>query len=223
MLYDYLWLSNQASYEAIRHHYKMITKSIHPDRNQNNGQLELSNEMFRKVEHAYQILSHPISRLIYDRFGEEGLQLYESNKEEFDKLDPKAESCLSEALKLLEKCRTSSLNSKTLFKMERQSIDLKADMSMYFLKNSVNKDRYLYPHTRFVHLGYNMRMNLASNTSCEFEMPQNNSSYAPKLKFIHQNTCSLFGKDLDYSAMFDLLSPSNMTFEVTKKHNELQY
>ena len=120
MLYDYLWLSNQASHEAIRHHYKMITKSIHPDRNQNNGQLELSNEMFRKVEHAYQILSHPISRLIYDRFGEEGLQLYESNKEEFDKLDPKAETCLSEALKLLEKCRASSLNSKTLFKMERQ-------------------------------------------------------------------------------------------------------
>lgn len=47
---------------------------LHPDKQTDEAHRQLANEQFQRVKQAYQVLSDPQKRSIYDEFGEAGIQ-----------------------------------------------------------------------------------------------------------------------------------------------------
>jgi len=69
--YEILQVSREASPEEIKRAYRKIALQYHPDRNPGNKEAEA---FFREAAEAYEVLSNPDTRRIYDRFGHEGLK-----------------------------------------------------------------------------------------------------------------------------------------------------
>ncbi len=69
--YEILGISKDADASAIKKAYRSMAKKYHPDKNPGDKQAE---ENFKFVNEAYQALSDPEKRRIYDQFGKEGLQ-----------------------------------------------------------------------------------------------------------------------------------------------------
>ncbi|MCL4126930.1 UNVERIFIED_CONTAM: hypothetical protein GTU68_015419, partial [Idotea baltica] len=67
-LYDLLNVSRGASDSDIRKQYRKLAKEYHPDKNPEAG------DKFKEISFAYDILSDPRKREIYDRLGLKGLQ-----------------------------------------------------------------------------------------------------------------------------------------------------
>jgi curved DNA-binding protein len=64
--YKILGIDRKASEEEIRKAYRDLAKQHHPDRNPDNKQAE---ERFKEINEAYQVLSDPQKRSVYDRLG----------------------------------------------------------------------------------------------------------------------------------------------------------
>jgi curved DNA-binding protein len=64
--YKILGVERKASEEEIRKAYRDLAKQYHPDRNPDNKQAE---ERFKEINEAYQVLSDPQKRSVYDRVG----------------------------------------------------------------------------------------------------------------------------------------------------------
>ncbi|GJQ12012.1 hypothetical protein GpartN1_g3803.t1 [Galdieria partita] len=67
-LYDVLGVSTDCDQTEIKKAYRRCAKQCHPDRNPG-----VDPDLFKRVSHAYEILSDPHKREIYDKYGEEGL------------------------------------------------------------------------------------------------------------------------------------------------------
>jgi molecular chaperone DnaJ len=65
-LYDTLGVKKGASDEEIKKAYRRLARKHHPDANAGDKQSE---ERFKEVQHAYDVLSDPEKRKAYDRFG----------------------------------------------------------------------------------------------------------------------------------------------------------
>lgn len=76
-LYKALELSKSASEQDIRKAYKRLSRKYHPDKNKDAG----AEEKFVEIAHAYEVLSDPQKKQIYDRHGEEGLKAHESGQQ----------------------------------------------------------------------------------------------------------------------------------------------
>jgi curved DNA-binding protein len=70
-LYALLGVSKSAEPDAIKKAYRKLAKDLHPDKNPGNEQAE---SRFKSVNHAFDVLSDPKKRALYDEFGEEGLR-----------------------------------------------------------------------------------------------------------------------------------------------------
>src|SRR5690349_5398733 len=70
-LYKDLGVSKTASAEEIKKVYKKLAAQLHPDRNPGDQKVEAR---FKAVNRAYQVLSDPDKRRLYDEFGEESLR-----------------------------------------------------------------------------------------------------------------------------------------------------
>lgn len=68
--YDILGVSKTASEEDIKKAYRKLAIRYHPDKNPKNNTAE---EKFKEAAEAYEVLSSPERRKIYDNFGHEGL------------------------------------------------------------------------------------------------------------------------------------------------------
>ncbi len=68
--YELLRVPRQATPEEIKSAYRQLALQCHPDRNP--GSLE-AEERFKEISEAYQVLSDPEKRQIYDIYGKEGL------------------------------------------------------------------------------------------------------------------------------------------------------
>lgn len=67
-LYELLGVSRQANPAEIKKAYRKLAKEYHPDKNKTEG------EKFKEISFAYEVLSDPKKREIYDRQGMKGLQ-----------------------------------------------------------------------------------------------------------------------------------------------------
>jgi len=68
--YDTLGLNQQASDVEIKKAYKKLAMKHHPDRNDGNPE---STETFKEVKKAYDILSDPEKKSMYDQYGHAGV------------------------------------------------------------------------------------------------------------------------------------------------------
>ena len=66
-LYDILEIESNATDKIIKKQYYILAKKTHPDRSKDNA------EKFKKINEAYQVLSNPISRDKYNKFGKDGI------------------------------------------------------------------------------------------------------------------------------------------------------
>lgn len=67
-LYDVLGVSVDCDQTEIKKAYRRCAKQCHPDRNPG-----VDPDLFKRVSHAYEILSDPLKRERYDKYGEEGI------------------------------------------------------------------------------------------------------------------------------------------------------
>jgi curved DNA-binding protein len=70
-LYGVLGVPKTADADTIKKTYRKMAKDLHPDKNPGNKKAE---ERFKKVNHAFDVLSDAKKRGLYDEFGEEGLR-----------------------------------------------------------------------------------------------------------------------------------------------------
>jgi DnaJ-class molecular chaperone len=70
--YEILGIAKDAPEAEIKRTYKKLAIKWHPDKNPENK--EESEKKFKEISEAYQILSDPQKREIYDNYGEEGLK-----------------------------------------------------------------------------------------------------------------------------------------------------
>src|SRR5690625_829420 len=68
--YEILGVEKNASKDEIKKAYRKLSKKYHPDINQEEG----SDEKFKEVAEAYEVLSDEDKRAQYDRFGHEGMK-----------------------------------------------------------------------------------------------------------------------------------------------------
>lgn len=65
--YDVLGVTRKANAEEIKRAYRKLASKWHPDRNKGSKESE---ERFKKINEAYEVLSDPASRAKYDKYGE---------------------------------------------------------------------------------------------------------------------------------------------------------
>ncbi len=65
--YEILGVSKNATDEEIRSAYKKLIKQWHPDRNPDNR--KEAEQKFKEIQEAYEVLSDPEKKAMYDRFG----------------------------------------------------------------------------------------------------------------------------------------------------------
>jgi curved DNA-binding protein CbpA len=63
-LYEVLEVSPRASNEVIKAAYRCLAQHHHPDKNSGT---DIANHTLAQINHAYSILSDPVTRLRYDR------------------------------------------------------------------------------------------------------------------------------------------------------------
>jgi len=69
--YELLEIRRDADENEIKKAYRKLALKYHPDRNQGDKEAE---EKFKLVNEAYQVLSDPKKRSVYDRYGVQGLE-----------------------------------------------------------------------------------------------------------------------------------------------------
>lgn len=82
--YQILEITKEADIDTIKQQYKKLARKWHPDKNLDNK--EEAENMFKSISEAYEILSDPVKRKIYDEHGIEGLK--ESFSESRHRMDP---------------------------------------------------------------------------------------------------------------------------------------
>ncbi|XP_077451480.1 dnaJ homolog subfamily A member 2b [Stigmatopora argus] len=67
-LYDILGVSSSASENELKKAYRKLAKEYHPDKNPDAG------DKFKEISFAYEVLTNPEKKELYDRYGEQGLR-----------------------------------------------------------------------------------------------------------------------------------------------------
>jgi len=69
--YEILGVDKSATADELKRAYRKMAMKYHPDKNQGDTEAE---QMFKKINEAYQVLSDESKRAMYDRYGKAGLE-----------------------------------------------------------------------------------------------------------------------------------------------------
>lgn len=69
--YSILGVGRNASPQDIAAKFRILALNSHPDKNKENGQFALATFAFSEICEAYEVLSTPELKQIYDKYGEE--------------------------------------------------------------------------------------------------------------------------------------------------------
>ncbi|PKC72117.1 DnaJ-domain-containing protein [Rhizophagus irregularis] len=72
-LYGVLSVPKEATEEEIKDAYKRLCRTFHPDKHINPENKKAAETKFQVIQKAYEVLTDPNKRIVYDMFGEEGL------------------------------------------------------------------------------------------------------------------------------------------------------
>ena len=75
--YEILGIEEDADSESIKKAYKKLAKKFHPDLNPDD--IESSEERFKQINEAYEVLSEPSKRKLYDSYGSRWKQAEKAN------------------------------------------------------------------------------------------------------------------------------------------------
>src|SRR5919108_1725122 len=78
--YDVLGVSREATDKEIKSAFRKLARELHPDVSDQPD----AEERFREAAEAYEVLSKPETRELYDRFGHEGLRTGGFRPTDFD-------------------------------------------------------------------------------------------------------------------------------------------
>eukprot|EP01083_Nonionella_stella_P186961 685878_1 len=70
--YDILGVKKGASQQEIKKKYRKLARQIHPDKHPD--EQEKYHQKFQELQKAYEVLSDPHKKQLYDRYGEAGLK-----------------------------------------------------------------------------------------------------------------------------------------------------
>lgn len=84
--YDVLQVSQNATEDEIKKSYKKMAFKYHPDKNRETG----AEEKFKQVTEAYEVLSNPNKRKIYDQFGKDAVVNGMDHMHDINEMDPLA-------------------------------------------------------------------------------------------------------------------------------------
>ncbi|GLC33687.1 hypothetical protein PLESTB_000104100 [Pleodorina starrii] len=71
--YAVLNIPRDASDEEVRRAYRNLAQVYHPDKHQDPEQKQRAEQAFNRLQAAYEVLSDPVRRQVYDVYGKEGL------------------------------------------------------------------------------------------------------------------------------------------------------
>ena len=74
--YETLGVAKDASQDDIKKAFRRLARKYHPDVNPND---KSAGEKFKEINEAYQVLSDPEKREVYDRYGQQGYEQYSAN------------------------------------------------------------------------------------------------------------------------------------------------
>ena len=72
--YEVLGINKNATDEELKKAYRKRSRQYHPDANVNSPRPAIAEEKFKEVSEAYETLSNPQKRKMYDQFGPDGPQ-----------------------------------------------------------------------------------------------------------------------------------------------------
>ncbi|KAG0266192.1 hypothetical protein DFQ27_009959 [Actinomortierella ambigua] len=123
--YAVLNIPKTASDESIRDSYKRLSRIFHPDKHSDPALKEAAETKFHIINKAFEVLSDPQTRAIYDTFGEEGLK----TKWEVGQKLKTPEELRAEYARLAREQREQELESLV---RSRNDITMQLDMSRVF-------------------------------------------------------------------------------------------
>jgi len=74
-LYSVLNLPDTASAEEVRERYRALSVLFHPDKQRDNSTKDTASKRFLEIQKAYEVLSDPFLRTVYDTYGFEGTRM----------------------------------------------------------------------------------------------------------------------------------------------------
>ncbi len=213
MLYDLLWVSRTASDEQIKQHYKQLAKAVHPDRNEH--QTELSNQTFREVENAFKILSNPITRTIYDNYGDRGLNIYDNYKEQFEELSKSDPEIKTKTIARYRVVEVIHRNTRALDQIKMQKVHIYVNGIFYFL---LNQKKWVYPKpfARIDNIAYEAHIKYRNDASINIAIDGYNKSSLPTISHTFTKNISVNGVPFNVSLTNELTNPYNFDLEFTK-------
>ena len=83
--YNLLGVTRNAGADEIKKAYRKLALKYHPDKNK--GGSKKNDELFKQATEAYEVLSNPEKRSVYDRYGEQGLKVSGPGSAGFSNVD----------------------------------------------------------------------------------------------------------------------------------------